>query len=41
MLMIAPLGSDVRTAEKYIWSINDLHGHAAVVDLFDTALAGC
>ena len=36
---IAPLGSDARTAEKYIWSINDLHGHAAVMDLFDTALA--
>lgn len=39
MLMIAPLGSDARTAEKYIWSINDVHGHAAVLDLFDTALA--
>lgn len=39
LLMIAPLGSDARTAEKYIWSINDLHGHAAVIDLFDTALA--
>jgi hypothetical protein len=38
MLMIAPMGSDSRTAEKYIWSINDLHGHAAVVELFDTAL---
>jgi hypothetical protein len=39
MLMIAPVGSDARSAEKYIWSINDRHGHAAVVDLFDTALA--
>jgi hypothetical protein len=39
MLLMAPLGSDVRTAEKYIWSVNDLHGHAAVMDLFDTALA--
>ena len=39
MLMIAPPGSDVRTAEKYIWSVNDLQGHAAVMDLFDTVLA--
>ncbi len=39
MLMIAPLGSDARIAEKYIWSINDRYGHAAVMELFDTALA--
>ena len=39
MAMIAPSGSDARTAQKYIWTINDTQGHAAVVDLFDTALA--
>ena len=39
MLTIAPVGSDARMAESYIWSINDRHGHAAVMDLFDTALA--
>jgi hypothetical protein len=39
MLMIAPAGSDVRAAEKYIWSVNDIHGHTAVLELFDTALA--
>ena len=37
--MMAPAGSDARAAQKYIWSINDSQGHAAVIDLFDTALA--
>lgn len=41
MAMIAPVGSDARTAQKYIWSINDSQGHAAVLQLFDTALATC
>ena len=39
MAMMAPAGSDARAAQKYIWSINDSQGHAAVLDLFDTALA--
>ena len=37
--MIAPHGSDANAAQSYIWSINDRQGHAAVLDLFDTALA--
>jgi hypothetical protein len=39
MALIAPAGSDPREAQKYIWSINDSHGHEAVIELFDTALA--
>lgn len=39
MMLLAPVGSDARIAEKYIWSINDNDGHAAVIDLFETALA--
>jgi hypothetical protein len=39
--MMAPAGSDARAAQKYIWGINDSQGHAAVLELFDTALATC
>jgi hypothetical protein len=39
MLGIAPHGSDPAAAQRYIWTINDRHGHEAVKDLFDTALA--
>jgi hypothetical protein len=39
IVSMAPAGSDPRTAQKYIWTINDTHGHAAVMELFDTALA--
>ena len=39
MLAIAPRGSDPAAAQRYIWSINDYHGHEAVMELFDTALA--
>jgi hypothetical protein len=41
LAMMAPAGSDARAAQKYIWGINDSQGHAAVVELFDTALAMC
>lgn len=39
MARIAPSDCDARAAQKYIWTINDRDGHAAVLDLFDTALA--
>jgi hypothetical protein len=39
MSMMAPKGKSGASAQEYIWSINDRHGHAAVIDLFDTALA--
>jgi hypothetical protein len=39
MSMLAPVGSTADEAQEYVWSINDFDGHAAVIDLFDTALA--
>lgn len=39
MGMLAPAGSTADEAQEYVWSINDCDGHAAVIDLFDTALA--
>ena len=39
MSAIAPVSGNSRDAQMYIWDINDRHGHAAVLDLFDTALA--
>jgi hypothetical protein len=36
---MAPADVTYDQAERYVWSINDRHGHAAVLDLFDTAVA--
>jgi hypothetical protein len=36
---MAPANVSFDQAERYVWSINDRHGHAAVLDLLETAAA--
>jgi hypothetical protein len=36
---MAPVRRRAGSAQEYLWTINDRHGHTAILDLFDTALA--